>query len=139
MNISKVTVLIVSLVFVVTACSSQSNYTASQALDKLKAAGIPCEEKTDFGALSRGPGFACHDFEDSFTGYRMSFGESSEEFTENLLLECSEMSEEGLAVEGVFGVNWVATVDSGSLISLAEIQSVLGGSTMTFSEACSSS
>jgi len=123
---------------ILTGCSSSGGpLTATEALTKLDNAGLSCAEKTEWGTFGTRKGFSCKDFADSFTGFRMSFGEDAQEFEASLSDYCLERGDETANLQGIFGENWVATIDDGSNVEYSDLSKALGGNLMTFQEACS--
>lgn len=111
--------------------------TATEALAKLDEVGLACEEKTEWGTFGTTNGFSCKDFADSFTGFRMSFGDDAQDFEASLSGYCLDLGEESLSTQGLFGDNWVATIDNGSNVQFSDLTKALGGNLITFQEACS--
>ena len=112
--------------------------TATEALSKLEQAGLSCAEKTEWGTFgSSEKGFSCKDFADSLTGFRMSFGADAQEFGTLLADYCVARAEDAPELQGIFGENWVATIDAGSNVEYSDLSNALGGNLMTFQEACS--
>lgn len=112
--------------------------TATEAMSKLEDAGVACAEKTDWGSFGTSvKGFSCKDFADSFTGFRMSFGDDAQDFKSSLSDYCLERGDSISSEQGIFGDNWVATIDDGSNVEFSDLSKALGGNLITFQEACS--
>jgi hypothetical protein len=119
-------------------CSSGGgSLSASQALSKLENAGVSCASTSDFGTFDSGKGFVCNDFADSYTGFHMSFESSPANFQEALQKYCGQANIDTMEKQALTGENWIATIDSSSVVTFSDLKGALGGDLATLKEICS--
>ena len=123
-------------------CSTPSQLTMTDALQKLQDAGEPCLYPLFEGfdsLVESDQTMFCRDIDGGEIGFKMSFYEENLDFEEALTSACEPTGvgpNAKLSSLVLRGENWIATSSEGSKYPLTDLEAILGGSEGKLADLC---